>query len=165
MVSGVTGVPPLTIQKKKSRLQHAGIVYKQQTASTCSRQSTNHKRCEITWGGSQKWRRVLGRGGGGGTRPWCWFACLWRRLLACRHCTFRPSVSSNVFWSCQRSPWMTCRVWLLQGRPSRRRAVARAVDQVHPDAPFESMPGLPTPALTCARWIVHLQDNFPDRGF
>ena len=25
--------------------------------------------------------------------------------------------------------------------------------------------GLPTPALTCARWGVHLQDNFPDRGF
>ena len=24
--------------------------------------------------------------------------------------------------------------------------------------------GLPTPALTCARWGVHLRDNFPDRG-
>ena len=44
-------------------------------------------------------------------------------------------------------------------------AVARAVDQVHPDAHSESMLGLPTPALTCARWGVHLQDNFPDRGF
>ena len=30
------------------------------------------------------------------------------------------------------------------------RAVARAVDQVHPDAHSESMLGLPTPALTCA---------------
>ena len=28
----------------------------------------------------------------------------------------------------------------------------------------ESMPGLPTPALTCAHWGVHLQDNFPDRS-
>ena len=25
--------------------------------------------------------------------------------------------------------------------------------------------GLPAPALTCARWGVHLQDGFPDRGF
>ena len=33
---------------------------------------------------------------------------------------------------------MTCPVCLLQGRLSRRRAVARAVDQVHPDAHFES---------------------------
>ena len=49
------------------------------------------------------------------------------------------------------------------GRLSRRRAVARAVDQVHPDAHLESVLGLPTPALT--RWGVHLQDNFPDRGF
>ena len=35
-------------------------------------------------------------------------------------------------------------------RLSQRQAVARAVDQVHPDAHSESMPGLPTPALTCA---------------
>ena len=48
---------------------------------------------------------------------------------------------------------------------SPRRAFARAVDQVHPDAHSESMLGLTTPALTCARWGVHLQDNFPDRGF
>ena len=25
--------------------------------------------------------------------------------------------------------------------------------------------GLPTPALICAHWGVHLRDNFPDRGF
>ena len=43
------------------------------------------------------------------------------------------------------------------------RAVAPAVHQVHPDAHSESMLGLPTPALTCARWGVHLQDTFPDR--
>ena len=48
---------------------------------------------------------------------------------------------------------------------SQRRAVARAIDQVHPDVHYESMRGLLTPALTCARWGVHLQDNFPDRGF
>ena len=30
---------------------------------------------------------------------------------------------------------------------------------------IQSMLGLPTPALSCARWCVHLQDNFPDRGF
>ena len=47
----------------------------------------------------------------------------------------------------------------------RRRAAARAIDQVHPDRHSESMLGLPTPALTCARWGVHLQDSFPDRGF
>jgi hypothetical protein len=46
------------------------------------------------------------------------------------------------------------------GRPGDG-AVARAGDQVHPDAPSESMWGLPTPALTCAHWDVHLQDNFP----
>ena len=40
------------------------------------------------------------------------------------------------------------------GRPSRRRAVARAVEQMHPDAHPESMRSLPTPALTCARWRV-----------
>ena len=36
---------------------------------------------------------------------------------------------------------MTCPVRLLQGQLSRRRAVARAVDQVHPDAHSESMRG------------------------
>ena len=48
--------------------------------------------------------------GGGGMRPWCWFICLWRRLLASRHCTSRPSVSPNVLWLCRWSPWMTCPV-------------------------------------------------------
>ena len=43
-------------------------------------------------------------GGGVGTRPWCWFVCLWRRLLASHHCTFRPSVGPNVIWLCQWSP-------------------------------------------------------------
>ena len=38
------------------------------------------------------------------------------------------------------------------GRLSRRRAVARAVHQVHPDVHSESMLRLATPALTCARW-------------
>ena len=71
----------------------------------------------------------------------------------------------NVFWSCQRSPWMTCPFGLLRGRLSQRRGVARAVDQVHPDAHSESMLGLPAPALTCTRGCVHQQDNFPERGF
>ena len=31
---------------------------------------------------------VPGRAGGFGTRPRCWFVCLWRRHLASRHCTF-----------------------------------------------------------------------------
>ena len=40
------------------------------------------------------------------------------------------------------------------GRPGDG-AVARAIDQVHPDAHSESVPGLPAPALTCARvWEV-----------
>ena len=51
---------------------------------------------------------------------------------------------------------MTYPVWQLEGRLSRRRAVARAVDQVHPDAHSESMPGLHTLALSCARWGVQL---------
>ena len=85
----------------------------------------------------------MGGGGGGGTRPRYLIVCLWRRLLASRQCSFRPSVGPNVFWLCQRSPWMTCPVRLLQARLSRRRAVARAVDQVHPDAHSESMLGLP----------------------
>ena len=55
--------------------------------------------------------------------------------------------------SCLTTPGVGCPV-----------AVARAIDRVHPDAHSESMSGLPTPALTCARWGVHLQDNFPDRG-
>ena len=46
--------------------------------------------------------------------------------------------------------------------PSRRRAVACAVGQVHPGAHSESMLGLPTPALTCAPWGVHL--HTPGRG-
>ena len=29
-----------------------------------------------------------GGGGGGGTRPWYLIVCLWRRLLASRHCSF-----------------------------------------------------------------------------
>ena len=60
---------------------------------------------------------------------------------------------------------MICPVRLLRGRPSRRRAVARVVDQVHPDAHSESMLGLPTPALTCVRGCVHLQEHFPNKGF
>ena len=51
------------------------------------------------------------------------------------------------------------------GRLSRRQVVARAVDQVHPDAHPESMLGLLTPALTCARRCVHVRDHFPVRGF
>ena len=31
-------------------------------------------------------------------------------LFAAHHCTSRPSVGPNVFWLCQRSPWMTCLV-------------------------------------------------------
>ena len=42
-----------------------------------------------------------GGGGGVGTGPWCRFACLWQRLLASRHCTFRPSVGPGVIWLCQ----------------------------------------------------------------
>ena len=34
--------------------------------------------------------------------------------------------------------------------------------QMHTPSPCG---GLPTPALTCARWGVHLQDHLPDRGF
>ena len=34
--------------------------------------------------------------------------------------------------------------------------------QMHTPSPCG---GLPTPALTCARWGVHLRDHFPDRGF
>ena len=35
------------------------------------------------------------RGGEVGTRPWVWFGCLWRRLLASHHCTFRPPVGGG----------------------------------------------------------------------
>ena len=55
------------------------------------------------------------RGGRFGTRPRCWFVCLWRRLLASRPDTSRPPVGPNVVWSCQRSPRMTCPVGLLRG--------------------------------------------------
>ena len=55
------------------------------------------------------------RGGGGGTGPWCWLVCLWRRLLASGPATFRPPVGPDVSWSCQRSPRMTCLVGLLRG--------------------------------------------------
>ena len=51
-----------------------------------------------------RWSLWSGRpegGGGIGTRPWCWFAFLWRRLLASRHCTFRPPGGPNVLWLCQ----------------------------------------------------------------
>ena len=48
--------------------------------------------------------------GGFGTRPRYLIVCLWRRLLASRHCTSRPSVGPNVFCLCQRSPRMTCPV-------------------------------------------------------
>ena len=50
------------------------------------------------------------------------------------------------------------------GRPGDG-AVARAVDQGHPDAHSESVLNLLTPGLTCARRCVHLQDPFPNRGF
>ena len=59
------------------------------------------------WGGEVStiwwvWRRGGGGGGGGRlTRLWCWFARLWRHLLASRYGTLRPSVVLNVFWLCQ----------------------------------------------------------------
>ena len=59
---------------------------------------------------------------------------------------------------------MACPVTLLRGWLSQRRAAARAVDQLHPDAQSESMLDLLSPALTCERWCVHVQDIFPDRG-
>ena len=49
------------------------------------------------------------------------------------------------------------------GRP-RDGAVARAVDQGHPDAPSESMRGF-ADSNTDLCPPVHLQDHFPDRGF
>ena len=46
-------------------------------------------------------------GGWGGWHGAMVLVCLpLARLLASRHCTF--------CWSCQRSPWMTCPVWLLR---------------------------------------------------
>ena len=60
---------------------------------------------------------------------------------------------------------MTCPVRLLWGSAvPETRAVARAVDQVHPDAHSESMLGLPTPAgggggVDRAPWL----DPFPKR--
>ena len=49
------------------------------------------------------------------------------------------------------------------GRPSGRRG-CRPCRGIHMHTP-SPCGGLPTPALTCARWGVHLQDHFPDRGF
>ena len=43
---------------------------------------------------------------------------------------------------------LSCLTPVLRGRLSRRRAVARAVDQVHLDAHSESILGLPTAALS-----------------
>ena len=77
------------------------------------------------------------RGGGGGcTRPWCWFGCLRRRIAASRPCTVRPSVGPNVVWS---SVDLSCVTTPGVGRP-RDGAVARAANQGHPDAHSESMP-------------------------
>ena len=119
-------------------------------------------------GGQGAGRDVLSPGGGGvGTRPRYLIVCLWRRLLASRHCTFRPSVGLNVVLVVSTEPLDDLSCLTTPGsaiRLSQRRAVAHAVDQVHPGAHSESMLGLPTPALTCARWGMHLQDNFPDRG-
>ena len=39
---------------------------------------------------------VWGGGGGVGTRRYL-IVCLWRRLLASRHCSFGPSMGPNVF--------------------------------------------------------------------
>ena len=45
-------------------------------------------------------------------------------------------------------------------------AVARAVDQVHPDAHSESVRGFADSSTDlCAPVCVCLQDRFPDRGF
>ena len=85
------------------------------------------------------------RGRGGGTRPRYLIVCLWRCLLASRHCSFGPSVGPNVFWLCQR-----------MGGYGGYRGI-----QTHTPSPCG---GLPTPALTCARWGVHLRDHVPDRG-
>ena len=55
---------------------------------------------------------------------------------------------------------MTCPVGLLRsvGRPGD--PLTRGIP-MHTPSPCG---GLPTPALTCAGWGVHLPDNFPDRG-
>ena len=56
-------------------------------------------------------------GGGGGLArgQWCGGVCLWRRRSAPRHGTSGPSVGPNVFWLCQRSPRMTCPVFVWGG--------------------------------------------------
>ena len=50
------------------------------------------------------------------------------------------------------------------GRP-RDGAVARAVDQMHPDAPSESMRGFADSSTDLCTLGVHLQDYVPDKGF
>ena len=107
-----------------------------------------------------------GRGGGLGTRPWDSVVCLWRRLLASRHCSSRPSVGPNVFWLCQRSPPddLSCLTTPGVGRPGDgllRVPLTRGI-LMHTPSPCG---GLLTPAPACVRWCVHLRDNFPDRGF
>ena len=71
------------------------------------------------------------------------------------------------------------RVWVVSTEPpddlsslttpggwlSQRWAVARTADQVHADAHSESMPGLPTSALTCARRCAACRILFPTGAF
>ena len=140
-------------------------------------------------------RQCLRKSGGGGGHEAMVLVCFvfWRRLLASRPCTSRPSVGPNVFWLCHvcvcvyvwlglaGGGWhkasvsdclplaapiglsppliltlcgpervlivsteppddLSCLTTPGVGRPGAG-AVARAVDQGHPDTPSESMRG------------------------
>ena len=114
-------------------------------------------------------KELFRKGGGGGavgTRPRYPIVCLRRRLLASRHCSvLTPCGPERVFVVSTEPPDdLSCLTTPAVGRPGDGLLPVPLTGgiQMHTPSPCG---GLPTPALTCAHWGVHLQDHVPDRGF
>ena len=104
-------------------------------------------------------------GGGVGTRPRYSLVCLWRRLLASRLLILTVCGSERVFVVSREPPDDLSRLTTPGvGCPGDGLLPVPLTGRIPMHTP-SPCGGLPTPALTCARWGVHLQDNFPDRGF
>ena len=108
----------------------------------------------------------LSGGGGVGTRPWYWVVCLWQRLFGLSPLLILTVCGSErvLVVSTEPSDDLSCFTTPGVGCPGDGLLPVPLTGciQMHTPSPCG---GLPTPALTCARWGVHPQDNVPARGF
>ena len=105
-----------------------------------------------------------GRGGGVGTRPRYSVVCLLAAPIGLSPLLILTLCGSErvLVVSTEPPDDLSCLTTPGVGCPGDG-AVARAIDQVHPDAHSESTPGLPTPALTRGGGGTLLPNNVGDR--